>query len=338
MGSVRAPGMVDVAKLAGVSHQTVSRVLNDHPRVAADTRERVQRAIAELGYRRNSAARALVSGRSGTVGVVTPSSALFGPVSTLLAIEEAARSAGLFISLASLRVSDAASMKLALDHFMDQAVEAIVVIAPQTEVARAAEAIATRVPVVMVAADADHGDPGGLFHATSVDQEAGARLAVRHLLDLGHPSVAHLAGPLDWFDGAARVRGWKSELRAAGRRVGRPAIGDWSAERGHQVGLELIRQGLPSAIFVANDLMSLGLLRALHDGGIRVPQDISVVGFDDIDGADNFLPPLTTVRQNFAALGRQCVDLLLAALGGTPHDAPPIAPELIVRQSTAPPR
>ena len=134
--------MVDVAKLAGVSHQTVSRVLNDHPRVAAQTRERVQLAIAELGYRRNSAARALVSGRSGTVGVVTPSSALFGPVSTLLAIEEAARAAGLYISLASLRVSDAASMKAALDHFLDQAVEAIVVIAPQAEVATAAEGLA----------------------------------------------------------------------------------------------------------------------------------------------------------------------------------------------------
>ena len=336
MANVRAPGMVDVARLAGVSHQTVSRVLNDHPRVAAATRERVQLAIAELGYRRNSAARALVSGRSGTVGVVTPSSALFGPVSTLLAIEEAARAAGLYISLASLRVSDAASMKAALDHFLDQAVEAIVVIAPQAEVATAAEAIATRVPVVMVAAD--HAGPGGLFHSASVDQEAGARLAVRHLLDLGHASVAHLAGPLDWFDGAARVRGWKAELRSAGLRVGRPAIGDWSAERGYQVGLELIRSDPPSAIFVANDLMALGLIRALHDAGIRVPQDMSVAGFDDVDGADNFLPPLTTVRQNFAALGRQCVDLLLAALGGTPHDAPPIAPELIVRQSTAPPR
>ena len=257
-------------------------------------------------------------------------------MSTLLAIEEAARSAGLYISLASLRVSDAASMKAALDHFLDQAVEAIVVIAPQAEVAMAAEAIATRVPVVMVAAD--HAGPGGLFHTASVDQEAGARLAVRHLLDLGHLSVAHLAGPLDWFDGAARVRGWKAELRSAGRQVGRPAIGDWSAERGYQVGLELSRNDPPSAIFVANDLMALGLTRALHDAGIRVPQDMSVVGFDDVDGADNFLPPLTTVRQNFAALGRQCVELLLAALGGTPHDAPPIAPELIVRQSTAPPR
>src|SRR5690606_41588407 len=139
-------------RLAGVSHQTVSRVLNDHPSVRPETRDRVLDAIATLGYRRNSAARALVTMRSGTIGVVTTGSALYGPTSTLIAVEEAAREQGYFVSVATIRRYDADTMHRVLEHFMDQSVEGIVVIAPQTDVAAAVDSFRAPVPVIMIAA------------------------------------------------------------------------------------------------------------------------------------------------------------------------------------------
>lgn len=347
----RRPGMADVAALAGVSHQTVSRVLNEHPSVRPATRERVLAAIEELGYRRNSAARALVTDRSATLGVVTTGSALYGPTSTLIAVEEAAREQGYYVSMASIRRYDADSMRQVLEHFMDQAVEGVVVIAPQAEVAAAVDAFRAPVPVLVVAArgteassgeTAGDGGSGGL--QTSVDQRGGARAATEHLLALGHADVLHVAGPPDWFDARERAAGWREAMEAAGvEHVREPLVGDWSAERGYAVGRELaaaVRRGDgPTAVLAANDQLALGVLGALWEEGVRVPQDVSVVGFDDVAGAAHFVPPLTTVRQPFAELGRRAVDVLLAAVAGSTGDRwEVIAPELVVRASTGPPR
>ncbi|WP_255491647.1 MULTISPECIES: LacI family DNA-binding transcriptional regulator [unclassified Actinotalea] len=340
MSSPRPPAMSDVAAVAGVSHQTVSRVLNGHPSVRPETRQRVLDAIAELGYRRNTAARALVTRRTGTVGVVTSGSALFGPTSTLIAVEGAARDAGLFVSVATVARWEAAGMRQVLEHFMDQGVEGVVVVAAHDEAVEAVRAFDAPVPVVMVG---PKDLPGGRLHAVAVDQYAGARLAVRHLLDLGHADVVHLAGPQDWLDARARVAGWRDELAAAGITPGEPVEGDWSAGRGYDVGCALVRGDLPTAVFAANDQLALGLLRAFAEAGVSVPGDVSVVGFDDVDGSAHFYPPLTTVRQEFAALGRRCMELLVAAIGrgsdGVQDVAPTlIAPRLVVRRSSGPAR
>ncbi len=348
----RPPAMSDVARLAGVSHQTVSRVLNDHPSVRPETRERVLDAIATLGYRRNSAARALVTMRSGTIGVVTTGSALYGPTSTLIAVEEAAREQGYFVSVATIRRYDADTMHRVLEHFMDQGVEGIVVIAPQTDVAAAVDSFKAPVPVIMIAArdhpgeapDAEtpHEARAGSILAIAVDQRLGARTATEHLLGLGHRTVLHLSGPLDWFDARERETGWRAALEEHGAPVPDPVRGDWSSDRGYAVGKELadaVRAGDgPTAVFAGNDQLALGLLRAFWERGVRVPSDVSVVGFDDVAGAGHFIPPLTTVRQPFGTLGRRCMAMMIDALAGATVRPVSIPPELMVRESTTTPR
>ena len=324
--------MSDVAAVAGVSHQTVSRVLNGHPSVRPETRQRVMDAIAELGYRRNTAARALVTRRSGTIGVVTSGLALFGPTSTFIAVERAARDAGLFVSVATVGEWEPQGMHQVLEHFMSQAVEGVVVIAAHDEAVEAVQAFDAPVPVVMVG---PKDLPGGRLQSVAVDQYAGARLATKHLLDLGHRHVTHLTGP-DEIDSRERVRGWRDELEAAGIEPGEPIAGDWSASTGYDVGCEMARNP-PTAVFAANDQLALGLLRAFAEAGVRVPGDVSVVGFDDVDGSAHFSPPLTTVRQEFGPLGRRCVELLLASIAGEDTEPALVEPHLVVRASSGSP-
>lgn len=336
----RPPAMSDVAALAGVSHQTVSRVLNDHPNVRPATRERVLDAIRTLGYRPNIAARVLATARSATLGVVTTGSALYGPTSTLIAVEEAAREQGWYVSVATIRRYDAETMHQVLDHFMDQGVAGIVVIAPQTDVAEAVDTFRAPVPVVTVAAR-DAGADGSSL-SVAVDQQRGARIATDHLLDLGHETVMHIAGPLDWYDARQRVTGWREALEARHVAVQRLHVATWTSDDGFRIGTRLaeeIRAGMgPTAVFTSNDQLALGLLHAFWEQGVQVPRDVSVVGFDDIAGASHFIPPLTTVRQPFAELGAASVGLLLRALDGDVVPVERIAPWLVVRQSAAEPR
>jgi DNA-binding LacI/PurR family transcriptional regulator len=334
-GPPRPPAMSDVARVAGVSHQTVSRVLNDHPSVRPETRERVLAAITATGYRRNTAARALVTRRTGTIGVVTSGSALFGPTSTLIAIENAARDAGRFVSVATVARWEGEAMRRALEHFLDQGVDGVVVVAGHDDAVDAVRRFASPVPVVMVGPPAL---PGPGPRTVAVDQYAGARAAVRHLLDLGHRHVTHVAGPAHWLDARRRTSGWEDELRAAGVEPGAALASDWSADSGYRAGRRLIAEGLPTAVFAANDQLALGLLHALAEGGVRVPGDVSVVGFDDVDGAAHFVPPLTTVRQGFHELGARCLAMVLELIdGGDPH-ADEVPPQLVVRESTGAPR
>ncbi len=335
MPTTRPPVMSDVAAVAGVSHQTVSRVLNDHPSVRPETRRRVLDAVAALGYRRNLAARTLVTRRSGTIGVLSSGSALFGPTSTLIGIEHAARELGLYVSLATLPVWGADDVAAVLEHFVVEGVDGVVVLAAQDDAVDAVRDFGSPVPVVMVG-------PVGLptpLRTVSVDHYTGARSAVRHLLDLGHRDVLHLAGPGDWLDARRRIEGWRDELAAAGLTADDPRTGDWSADRGYAVGRELAAGALPTAVFAANDQLALGLLRAFWEVGLRVPQDVSVVGFDDVDGSAHFVSPLTTVRQDFAGLGRRCLEVLLQTIAGEPGPgAELIATSLVVRASSGPPR
>ncbi len=328
----RAPGMYDVARAAGVSHQTVSRVLNAHPRVREETRARVLAAIEELGYRRNTAARALVTRRSGTIGVVAARSALYGPTSVMLALEAAAREAGYFVSLVSLADTGAAEMQAALDHFQDQSVEGVVIIAATPELADDRLTAGLPMPVVTISPLAA---PHDGVYVSAVDHLLGGRMATRHLIDLGHRRLAFIAGPADSLDSTARQRGWELESAAANLPTGQLIRGDWSAQSGYEAGRQIARSALPDAVFAGNDEMALGLLLALREAGLTAPHDVSVIGFDDIPGAAFFAPPLTTIRQDFHSLGVGCIDLLTSALGGrAPLEPVLVPPQLVVRKST----
>lgn len=334
----RPPAMSDVAKLAGVSHQTVSRVLNDHPNVKAATRERVQQAIAELGYRRNEAARALVTRRTGAIGVITEDSPLFGPTMTLIAVENAARSQGTYVSVATVTRWEVDSVQATLEHFLDQGVDGVVVIASHDEAVRAVKDYSRKLPVVMVGP----GQVSGHIHTVAVDQYAGASLAVGHLLDLGHRDVLHVRGPSVWLDARARERGWQDALLQAGVRPGEPVPGDWTASAGFAIGRSLLGRRdevpLPTAVFTANDQLALGLLHAFADAGVNVPREVSVVGFDDVEGSEHFFPPLTTVRPDWAALGRRCLERMAAAIERQPAQGVLVGARLVVRASSAAPR
>ncbi|MGW0523684.1 LacI family DNA-binding transcriptional regulator [Crossiella sp. NPDC003009] len=326
--------MTDVARLAGVSHQTVSRVLNDHPNVREQTRLRVRAAIKELGYRPNRAARALVTGKSQLIGVVTQNSTLYGPASLLSAFEEAAGEAGFAVSVGRVRVLDRDSIAAAVERHRDQRVAGIVVIAPTASASDALADIPAGVPLVTVDGDPDRPTP-----LVTVDQAAGAFAATKHLLDVGHKTVWHVSGPADWFDAAGRVRGWQRALDLAGAEVPPVLPADWSAAAGYQAGQMLARMPEVTAVFAANDHLALGVLRAMSERGRRVPWEVSVVGFDDVPEAAYFIPPLTTVRPDFAAVARETLGLLLAQVseGETAEPCRTIAPDLVVRESVAPP-
>lgn len=329
----RLPRLEDVAELAGVSHQTVSRVVNNHPNVSAGTRGKVEAAIAALGYRRNTAARSLVTRRSQTIGVLGSELSQYGPANTLLGVERAARDAGYFVSVAALREVSRDAILDAVRHFLDQAVDGIVVIVPHLETLSALAELPIGVPVVAVGPNGND-TVGGV----KVDQRRGAELAVEHLIGQGHTRIGHVAGPQDWIDAVARADGWRAALAAAGLKADLIAEGDWSAGSGYRIGRRLAAGRRATALFVGNDQMALGVLRALNEAGIRVPQDVSVVGFDDQPEAGYFSPPLTVVRQDFEELGRRCMEMMLTALGGA--DGPRtlvVEPELVLRSSTAPP-
>ncbi|MFC5835653.1 LacI family DNA-binding transcriptional regulator [Nonomuraea insulae] len=323
--------MADVAKEAGVSHQTVSRVLNDHPNVRGETRTRVLEAIDKLGYRRNLVARALVTKHSRTLGVVSFDTTLYGPASTVYGIEQAARAAGYFVSIVSLKSIDRAGVRDALDYLADQAVDGIVVVAPQRSAAQALADLPLGVPTVAV-----EGGEAGEVSVVSVDQVEGGRLATEHLLSLGHETVWHVSGPSDWLEAEGRVAGWRAALEQAGREAPRPLAGDWSPRSGYEAGRSLASMTNVTAVFVANDQMALGVLRAFTEQGVRVPERVSVVGFDDIPESEFFSPPLTTIRQDFDAVGRHSIEVLVRQLEGGPQEPERLVvpPMFVARVST----
>lgn len=328
--TARPPGMMAVAKHAGVSHQTVSRVLNSPDTVRPQTRERVLASMAELGFRRNLAARSLVTQLSGMIGVVWTGSGYFGPGSTVAAIEVAARAAG--YSTLVTAVSDRDEMELAavFAAFRDRGVEGIAVVAPHQRMAEHIRGAAARVPTVIVA---DMG-PDPEFHVVSVDQARGAETATTHLLERGATSVTHVSGPLDWFDAVARIRGHRRALDIAGIAVPDSWEGDWTALRGYEIAREMVAcDAVPEAILCANDMTALGMLAGLRESGVHAPDDISIIGFDDVDGAGYFAPPLTTMRQPFEQLGTLCMEVLLKAIAGEAPAVHAIEPTLVERRT-----
>ncbi|TDC04495.1 LacI family DNA-binding transcriptional regulator [Nonomuraea longispora] len=321
---------MDVAVLAGVSAMTVSRVLNDPDRVRAETRARVLAAVRELDYRPNQAARQLVTGRSGVLGVVSIDTTLYGPATTLYYIEQAARNAGYNVSIASLSSLNRRSMEDGVQRLRAQAVDGVIIVAPHESASEGLRHLPPEMPAVAVDAGDDIPVP-----VAKVDQRAGAVRVTRHLLSLGHRTVWHVAGPADWLDANGRIEGWRGVLEEAGRPVPDVVRGDWSARSGYRLGRGLAQEPEVTAVFVANDQMALGVLRALREAGRRVPEDVSVAGFDDIPESAYYWPPLTTVRQDFGEVGRLAFHMLLDRMAGADTDGRRLVePELVVREST----
>ncbi|AJW78048.1 transcriptional regulator [Clavibacter michiganensis subsp. insidiosus] len=324
-------GLREVAERAGVSHMTVSRVLNGHPQVKESTRQRVLEVVAELDFRPNMAARQLVTQQALRIGVLIESAVEFGPSSILRAIERSARDGGYSVASFALRDDEDATPEEAVRHLTVQGVDALCVVAPRSSSVAVLRTITTGLPTLVVKAEKDPA-----FLTVSVDQSAGTRLAVDHLASLGHRDVLHVSGPLDWLDARARERAFHTRARAWGMRERPIVIGDWSSDFGYDFAKGLTAVPEYTAVFVANDEMALGVVHGLHDRGIRVPEDLSVVGFDDLPVSRHFLPPLTTVRQDFPALGALVVDVLIAAIEGREiPQATRIPAELVVRDSSA---
>lgn len=268
---------------------------------APATRQRVQDAMAELGYRPNLTARSLVTHRSHLIGVLATGLPHHGPATILTAIETAARAAG-YTALVGI-VDDASDdVDAVLDSFAARRVDAIAVIAPHTWVADAASAFVSTSPVLLVTAE-----PGGEIPSVGVDQHHGARLAVEHLIARDHRGIAHISGPRGWVDATQRIAGWRAALANAGLPVREPLEGDWSAERGRELGAMLASGDRPDAVFCGNDLTALGVMAAFRDAGLHVPGDIGIVGFDDMPGVGFIDPPLTTIRPPLADVGARCV-------------------------------
>ncbi|WP_189275013.1 LacI family DNA-binding transcriptional regulator [Kitasatospora griseola] len=337
-GERRPPTMADVAEVAGVSHQTVSRVLSDHPNVREATRARVLQAIAELGYRPNSAARTLVTRRSRTLGVVAANTTLFGPASILAGLERAARQEDYLVASVGLEELTEHALRKALERLGSWGVDGVVVMTPHRHTVAALARLPQPFPIVTVEGGHDLDLPG-----VAVDQFAGARAITAHLLSLGHTTIWHVAGPGEWIEAEGRLQGWRAALESAGLPVPPHLTGDWSPASGHAAG-RLVAQAFrggagprPTAVFAANDHMALGVVRALNEAGVRMPAEIAVAGFDDLPEGAYITPPLTTVRQDFTAVGRAGIDLLLRLIDepGTPVSHVTIAPHLVVRASTA---
>lgn len=331
----RRVSMADVAKLAGVSSQTVSRVSNGSPDVIEVTRQQVISAMNELGYRPNSAARALKRGSFRTIGVILFSLSSIGNVRTLEAIALHAATKDFAITLIPVTAPTQAEFQGAFSRMGELAVDGVIAIMEIHLLDAATVSVPPGVKVVVVDSNA-----GETYSVVDTDQADGAHKAVEHLLELGHQTVWHVAGPEESFASGRRQQAWRETLLAHGKEVPPVVRGDWSAESGYEAGLWLAGQEGCTAVFTANDHMALGVLRAFREKGKAVPEDISLVGFDDVPEASSYSPPLTTVHQDFAQVGHRCVDDVLRQIrsNSTEPGMTLVPTNLVVRQSTAAPR
>jgi DNA-binding LacI/PurR family transcriptional regulator len=333
----RSVSQRDVAKIAGVSGQTVSRVASGAGVVAEGTRLRVEAAMAQLGYRPNVAARALRSGAFRSIGIVVFNVETLGNIRTIGAIAAEAAGRGYAIEILQVKPSHTdsseAGVSSALTRLGEDAVDGIIIIIESHIISETSLRFPEGVPTVVVESGARPDLPSVNAHQTQ-----GARLAVEHLLDLGHPTVWHISGPSASNSASDRLSAWRDVLRERGCRVPEPIVGDWTSEFGYRAGLALATDADVTAVFAANDQMALGAMHAFHRTGRRIPEDVSIVGFDDMAESAQFWPPLTTVHQDFEAAGALAVSLIVDEIeGGTFEPGEHrIGTSLVVRESTGP--
>lgn len=332
---MKRPTLNDVAKVLGLSHQTVSRVINNHPRVLPETRARVLEVINAIGYRPNQAARFLANRRSTIVGLITDDPGIYGPAHAILSLEQEARLHGYTLMIFGLRSLTIADAKAGAEQLAAHSAEGLLVDVP-VEVDKE-ELAAAMGDIPFVTLDIDGGD---LFPSFRVDHVLGAKLATRHLISLGHTRIAGLLGHEPYRSSKLRRKGWLSALAAAGLAPGPATHTPWTPDGGYDATKELIKKapGKFTAIFAANDLIAMGAILALHEAGIKVPEEVSVIGFDNMPEGRFLHPPLTTATSDFDVMARESLDILFAQIHGTPGTRRMrrvFRPELVVRESTA---
>jgi DNA-binding LacI/PurR family transcriptional regulator len=304
--------------------------MNGLPNVRPATRERVEGAILQLHYSPSPQARALVTRRTRTLGLITPAVEDHGPNVIAMYFNMAARSARYSVDSISSPGDDPAAVRSTVEALLRHRVDGIVLIVIDSDVLEMVCALDLGVPVVS-SASTQMRSP----FVASIDQYRGARSAVRHLAELGHQRIFHMTGPARATDSLERVRGWRDELAEWGLSAPEPLGGDWTAGSGYRIGSDMPIE-LGDAVFASNDLMAIGLISALRNRGLSVPSDVSVVGFDDIPETAYLSPPLTTVHQDFPALGEVMMHKVLVAL--EEHEPittdAPLPTHLVVREST----
>ncbi len=331
----------DVAKRAGVSVPTVSRVLTGAQRVSPAKHERVLQAIAELGYRPSGAARTLASGRPSAIAILAGNTSRYGYARTIEGVEEAARAANYLVLIAAIEDDERAGGIAAVDQVLGQSVAGVVVLKFDPPGVAALKALPDTVPRVVVSGQRE---PNA--YQAVIDEALGSGEATEHLLSLGHRTVHHLAIPTTGREDGRTV-GWRKALQRAGAEVPELLGWTWDTAQARQIG-RMVGESRPeiTAVLCGNDELAMGMMRGLQDAGRRVPQDVSVVGFDDHPLSSLWTPALTTVAQDFVDLGRRSFGLLAvqlepddASLGSTRRtvrrSSRPAA--LIVRESTGPP-
>jgi DNA-binding LacI/PurR family transcriptional regulator len=328
----KPPTIADVARVAGVSVPTVSRVLTGAVPVGPKRRERVERAIEELGFRPNAAARALVSGRRSMIAVLAANTSLYGYARTVEGIEEAARAAGYMVVITVVETAEVDDVNTAVDMVLSHSVAGVIVLDFDEPGHAALTALPSTVPVVVAAASPSRSIT--LPRAYLADQ-LGARQATEYLLSLGHATVHHIALPSSGRKGG-RTAGWRAALKAAGIQPPQALYASWSLLDAYGLAKNLAADPAVSAVLAGNDEVALAVVRALTEQGRRVPEDVSVIGFDDQPLASFVSPALTTVAQDFAELGRQSFALLDRVISRS--DGPTtisIPTRLVIRESTA---
>ncbi len=332
---IRRATMVDVARAAGVSHQTVSRVINGSASVSPGTRDRVLLVIKQLNYYPNRAARSLAARQTRTLALITYDLSYYGPTQMVVHIERAARQAGYDLMLANMDPSSQDDLSVLAGRIGQWAIDGALLLAPVVGIAYTQLAALTR-PIPLLLIDVE---PGASVPSVIIDQQKGSMLITDYLIRLGHRSIGHISGPQEWYGAVARQQGFLQAMAEQGLEPVACMEGAWTAESGYQAALYILDNSQATAIVAANDQMALGAIAAAAARGLRVPEDLSIVGFDDLPEARYFSPPLTTVRQDFSALGRCGLQRLLYLIENpdVPCAQHVIDTDLVIRQSVAPP-
>jgi LacI family transcriptional regulator len=330
----------DVAQAAGVSTQTVSRVMNNTSYVAAETRRRVEEVVEHLRYRPSTLARSLSQQRSDTLGVVTFGLQYSGPARTLNGIADKADELGYMLLMKKLDNFDAIGIDEVIDSLLDRQVDGIIWDVPEVDENRTwAQGIESLpVPIVFMSMEPKPG-----YSVVSMDSYAGAQMATQHLLDAGCRQIGHITGPLDWWEARLRLQGWRDTLEKTGRQISDQhwEKGNWSSASGALAAEKLFaRYPEMDGVFVANDQMALSVLREASRRGIKVPDQLAVVGFDGIPEAAYFYPSLTTISQDPQLLGGQAVENVVELIHARQENQPAITqsaliqPALVIRESS----
>ncbi|MBV9732107.1 MAG: LacI family DNA-binding transcriptional regulator [Verrucomicrobia bacterium] len=323
--------LYEVAEAAGVSHQTVSRVVNASPLVAERTRARVLKAIARMNYRPNSVARNLAARRSALIGVITFAVESYGPSHLITSLSEAARKLGYHIVVASAEFPVLDEIRRCGTELRGHGVDGVIVILPTSLRLRALEEVFGDAPVVVLGARRQH-----RYTAVEIDHELGSQQATEYLITQGHRQIACISGPLDWDCSSLRHSGWRRALEARKLPLGPAVESDWSAEGGYAATQELLdSRARFTAVVAGNDQIALGAMEALWENGIEIPSEVSVIGFDNMPESKFFRPPLTTVNHDFDLLSTTSLQLVTQAIANpeAPRLHHKIAPDLVIRQS-----